>query len=239
MRHGWLAVACVAAVACSKPPRSGDPKTGDLAIGDAGVATTSTAESDAAPPAPGCDWSSDDAARAAYQRLTGKRFPNEPNTGCVDRSTSFPGYVRFGDFAYDRGCAYGESMYRCRMGWPRMEVAIFADAGWTKGDDAARHKIAVDWLSEGEGAPLTSAPDGFTDNGARPADSGAPRARTFAPPTFTATPDGGFVVQYWSAASGGMLPETHYTLYTTAFAADGAMGETKTLDGFTHRLNAP
>lgn len=181
-----------------------------------------------------CDSSTDEAARKTYTRVTGEKLSKDD---CIKRSLRFQGYVKGGGFANDRGCMWKTAMYKCEVATDATQVQIFADNGWNTGDTNVRHRLALDWLTEEEMGALESPPDDFTDNGSRPAGTPPPPVRTFAPPEFMATPDGGFVVKYWRAIAGGMLPETSYELVTVPFAANGKMGERKTLDRFTHRLH--
>src|SRR5262245_15865373 len=117
-----------------------------------------------------CDTSTDDGVTAAYTKATGKTLPKEHR--CATRSKTFPGLVRIGMFAHDRGCIPQGILVGCAMNPTGFAAAAMAKAGWDKADLAKRKELASAWLTEIDDFSIVSTkpdkfPKAFTPVGAK------------------------------------------------------------------------
>jgi hypothetical protein len=173
-----------------------------------------------------CDTSSDENVRAIYHRATGRDLPSEKEWRCIDRVSDFPGVVKIGNFAYDRGCAYEGIIYGCSFGsTSSLQAKVLAASGWAKADPKKRGDLARNWLQSVEGERMLDE--------ATPAF--AAEQKTFTPPELVSQPDGGLIWRYWSSQSHGMTIGAHYYHVESAFKADGSPGEGKSLEDFDSR----
>jgi hypothetical protein len=173
-----------------------------------------------------CDTSSDDGVRAIYHRATGRDLPSDKQWRCIDRVDEFPGVVKVGSFAQDRGCRYEGVVYGCSFGSTKdVQAKVLAGAGWAKADAKKRGDLAQRWLEGIEDVRmLTSADPAF-----------AAAQKTFAAPEMVPAADGGLTWRYWTSTS-GMKRGAHYYHYETSFKPDGSPGEDKQLEDFDSEL---
>jgi hypothetical protein len=173
-------------------------------------------------PSARCDTTTDDGVRAAYQKATGKTLPPKGDQwSCVDKAYDFPGAVKIGDFADDRGCSYSGVLYGCTFASaPDLQPKILADKGWATADHPTReHLISAYWSD-------------LYDTGAIAKGDDFPTGHTFAPPTFTWNADGSVTYSYWHAESHGMTCGSHYYHVEDHVNADGSLGPSKPLEDF-------
>jgi len=164
-----------------------------------------------------CDVSDEDKAAAYFTQLTGQHLDDENR--CVYLAPTFPGWVNYGSFAYDRGCEWDKAIYDCALIDYAASKKAMADAGYATADQARRQELLTAWLSEIMDVQVVSEDrDGeFTKYG-----------KTFTPPTFDGT-----AMTYWESDAGGMSPEVTYTQLKLAVDADGMFGEPEQVDQFT------
>ena len=159
--------------------------------------------------APACDVSSNDAVRALYHKLTNEELDTKHE--CIERSAVFPGLVRVGHFAYDRGCRDRNVIVNCQLDPPDVARQALASAGWAQADLAQRQQLALSWLTEGE-----------DDVVLRAQPSQWPTGKAFAPPQSSATDDGGLLLRYWRGTHHGKTRMTSFTSVEVRFQKDGS-----------------
>jgi hypothetical protein len=170
-----------------------------------------------------CDVSTNDGVRALYTKLTKNTLDTKHE--CIERSTAFPGLVRVGVFFHDRGCRWKHVIVGCQIDPQNVGAQALALAGWGKADVAARQRLALAWLQEGEGIQIDrTTPDRWI------------KSKPFTPPAGTATANGGLTLRYWTHGPIGMQPILNYTLIEMTFAADGSHDAGKPVDSVEIKL---
>jgi hypothetical protein len=172
------------------------------------VAATGTARAD-------CDLSTDAGVDAAFKAATGREMDKQHR--CATASSTFPGLVRVGSFAYDRGCITAGVLVGCKLSPSGFEAAAMKRAGWTTADATKRLALARAWLREVDDMDLVDT---------APAKFGG---KKFSLPALT--PSGKvWVFEAWLEEPPGMQPVTYFSKVHLEFAADGSHGTAKTTD---------
>lgn len=159
--------------------------------------------------APACDVSSNDAVRALYRKLSSEEL--DAKHECIERSAVFPGLVRVGHFAHDRGCRYRQVIVNCQLDPPDVGRQVLASAGWAKADLAKRQQLALAWLAEGEDEGVLHT---------QPAQW--PMGKAFTAPQSSATDDGGLLLRYWQGKHRGKTRTTSFRSMEVRFQKDGS-----------------
>ncbi|MFV8751642.1 toxin-antitoxin system YwqK family antitoxin [Nannocystaceae bacterium ST9] len=134
----------------------------------------------------------------------GRGLPDEH--ACVDRSPLFPGVIRVGDFAYDRGCMSEALVVDCQLRDPKPGAPeLLGRAGWARATPEQRIVIAQEYLDEleiGDSGSISSTPD---------------------EPVWTSLADGGVEAVVWVAEPAGMRRGRELDKLRFRFASDGAL----------------
>ena len=164
-----------------------------------------------------CDLRTDQGLAAAYQRATGHPLPKDH--ACIQRSETFPGLVRLGTFAMDRGCITEGILVGCALSPPGFDAAAMQRAGWKTANATRRQQLALAWLREIDAVAFQDATD-------------LPGGKHLTPVAVTSTRDG-LVLEGWVEEPAGMTPESNYDKIRVTFAADGTHKPVATLDHLT------
>lgn len=164
-----------------------------------------------------CDVRTDQGLATAYQRATGRPLPKDG--ACVRRSETFPGLVRIGIFAMDRGCIPQGVLVGCAVSPPGFDAAAMKKAGWQTANAARRQQLALAWLREIEDTGFQDATD-------------LPGGKHLTAVAVTPTHDG-LVIEGWVEEPAGMTPEANYDKLRVTFAADGTHAPIAQLDHLT------
>ena len=142
---------------------------------------------------------------------------------CTLRSTAFPGFVKLGQFAYDRGCKFDLLLLDgTKLDLEKDAKDILARGGWNNVDAPAKEKLGWAYIRDVEGAePMRVEPSAFKKLG-----------KKFEQPSATPRPDGGVTLRFWLSLAKGKQPMARYKLVEQSFALDGSPGEEQALEGF-------
>jgi hypothetical protein len=168
---------------------------------------------------------SDDEVLAAWEKENDTTLRDKKYFD-VKRPDSFKDVALCGCFAHDYGMKDSGMFVGATYTTTRDGAAdVLAAAGWASGDDKARGKLAMAYVTEilcAWHAPMSETNDDFNENNKH---------------KFTAmeasTADGKTIVTFWIAGRVGMNPDRDYFKQAVTFDANGKISEHKTLETFT------
>lgn len=164
-----------------------------------------------------CKLATDDAVNAQLKSMG--RPPQPKEYACIEHALD-DRVALIGDFAYDRGCDYGEVFVGCKLDKNGDDKQILADLGWPTMTNEQRVDLVTEYLSTFQDVR------GMSESGGAP--FGADGHPAFeVPKTETTRPDGAIVYTAWfeSSDGGGMVMATTRTFSQTAYTitSDGTL----------------